>query len=159
MEQEKIKSEELTPSQQEAHTAPAGEAQKSKSSDYAHAIQNLYAGGLLLVILVLMQGFLALPSFDTWIFISMVASAMAIPPLSGVLVVNFVEKYYPYAPVRSPSSKAAITAFSIGSIAALVAIATAFGHISWLVLVTFIISVLFTFIIYGLYVSHLDERP
>ena len=159
MEQEKIKSEEPTPSRREAHTAPAGEAQKSKSSDYAHSIQNLYAGGLLVVILVLLQGFLALPSFDTWIFISMLASALAIPPLSGVLVVNFVEKQYPYAPARSASSKAVTTAFSIGSIAALIAVATAFGHISWIVLVGFVVSILFTSIICGLYVSHLDDKP
>jgi hypothetical protein len=157
MEQEKIKSEELPAPRQEA--APAREARKAKSSEYAHAIQNMYAGGLLVVILVLMQGFLALPSFDTWIFISMWASAIAIPPLSGVLVINFVEKYYPYAPAHSPSSKAVTTAFSIGSIAALIAVATAFGHISWIVLVTFAVSVLFTGVIYGLYVSHLDEEP
>lgn len=159
MEQEKIKSKELPAPSQEANTAPAGEAQKAKSSEYAHAIENMYAGGLLVVILVLLQGFLALPSFDTWIFISMLASAVAIPPLSGVLVVNFVEKQYPYAPARSASSKAVITAFSIGSIAALIAVATAFGHISWVVLVTFVVSVLFTISIYGLYISHLDEEP
>ncbi len=157
MEQEKIKSEEFPAPRQEA--APAGRMQKAKSSEYAHAIQNMYAGGLLVVILVLMQGFLALPSFDTWIFISMLASAVAIPPLSGVLVVNFVEKHYPYAHARSASSRAATIAFSIGSIAALIAVATAFGHISWIVLATFAVSVLFTGVIYGLYVSHLDEEP
>ena len=61
MEQEKIKSEELPAPRQEANTAPAGGTRKAKSSEYAHAIQNMYAVGLLLVILVLMQGFLALP--------------------------------------------------------------------------------------------------
>ena len=159
MEQEKIKSEELPAPRQEANTAPAGGTRKAKSSEYAHAIQNMYAVGLLLVILVLMQGFLALPSFDTWIFISMLASALAIPPLSGVLVVNLVEKHYPYAPARSASSKAATIAFSSGSIAALIALATAFGHISWVVLVTFAVSVPCTLIVYGWYISHLDEEP
>ncbi len=159
MEQEKIKSEELTPSRQEAHTAPMGEAQKAKSSDYAHSMQNLYAVGLLAVVLVLMQGFLALPSFDTWIFMSMFASALAIPLLAGVLVINSVEKHYPYAPVRFASSKAATAAFFIGSIAALIAVATAFGHISWIVLVAFVVSILYTSIICGLYVSHLDDKP
>lgn len=159
MEQEKIKSEELPTPRQETNTGPAREARKAKSSEYAHAIQNMYAGGLLLVILVLMQGFLALPSFDTWIFISMLASAVAIPPLSGVLVGNSVEKQFPYAPAHSASSKAVTIAFSVGSIAALIAVATAFGHISWVVLVTFAVSVLCTLLVYGWYISHLDKTP
>lgn len=138
-----------------------GKTRKSKSDEYAREIYRLYAGGLLAIILVLLQGLLALPSFDGWIIVSMLASAVAIPPLSGVLVVAFVEKHFQYADVRSASSSSrAVTSVSaLGFLAGLVAIATAFGHVLPLVMEFFVGSLLLTTGIYLWYVSHLDDKP
>lgn len=159
MEKDEITKEEPATSLQEKNADMKKKtiAEKLESNKYAHEIYNLYAGGLLVVVLVLLQGFLGLPSLDIWIFISMLASAVAIPPLSGVLVVNLVEKRFPYAHARSASAKAETRASIVGFVAALIAVATAFGHVSWVVMAVFVVSLLSTGVIYGWYVTELDD--
>jgi hypothetical protein len=133
--------------------------QKLKRSEYAYDLYNLYAGGLLVVILVLLQGVIGLQKFDDWLLVSMTASALAIPPLSGMLVVHLVERKFSPPLIRTASSKAVNALSSLGVLSALVAVFAAFGHVHWIIGIVFFITFLLTCILYGWYVLHLEKKP
>lgn len=133
--------------------------QKPKSNMYALDLYKLYAGGLLVGILVLIQGFLSMTNFDLLTIISMSAAAIAIPPLSSILVIHFVTAKYPYMHSLSASTMGIHIALVLGMLAGLVAVDTAFWHVSLFAGVAFIVALALTATICVWYVSHLKEEP
>jgi hypothetical protein len=133
--------------------------QKQKSNETALHLYNLYIGGLIALILVVLQAVLGLDKADIWITISVVSFALALPPLGGMLVVNLAEERYPYAQPRSTSARLSILLFVIGVIATFIGMVTAFWHISWLAAVIFLAMILVVSIVYGWYVFGLEKKP
>ncbi len=125
---------------------------------YVRHLHGLYAGGLLVIILVLLQGFLGLDRFDCWIYVSVTSSAVALPPLSLFLVLNFVEAVYPHISAYSASVKCVNILFLLGVTAGLVAVDAAFWHVSLLPGVLFLVSFVATFVIGGWYIACLQQE-
>src|SRR5438874_12398517 len=108
-----------------------------KNNKYAVRLYNLYAGGLIVFSLIVLQDCMTLKPLDRPAFISVVAFAIALPLLSGMLVVNAVESKYKYGPSHSMIARLTETMFALGVIAALTGIDAAFWHISWIAGVLF----------------------
>jgi len=132
--------------------------QRRKSDEYSLRLYNFYIGGLVAIILVLLQTLLGLEPLDLSIKISVPAFAIALPLLAGMLVVNIVEEKYPYGHARSVSARFMSIAFTIGSVATLVGIDAAFWHVMWQAGVAFLIALMAAVTVYGWYVAELEEE-
>jgi predicted MFS family arabinose efflux permease len=126
---------------------------------YVLRISNLYTSGLIVSILVILQAFLGLTTFDFWIETSVITSALALPLLAGMLVVNAIEEHYPSGPASSLSKKLMHLCSAAGTIAALIAIDTSFWHVLWQAGLAFALAALIALCIYGWYVAQLEEKP
>jgi hypothetical protein len=131
---------------------------RRKSSEYARELYSQYAGGLIVVILVILQALLGLSSLDHWAFLSILAFALSLPCLSGVLIVNFIEKRYPYGYLFSKSSQFFNILSTVGIVTALAGIDAAFSHISPLLGIAFFIALVSTILICGWYISELHDH-
>lgn len=131
--------------------------QKLKSDAYAITLSNLYAGGLLVVSLIILQDFITLRTPDPASFISVLAFSVALPFLAGVLVVNVVESKYPYGSSHWVIGRLVHIVFALGVLIALVGVAAAFWHVSWIAGVVFLGALVVAFIVDSVYVADLDE--
>src|SRR6266852_4450380 len=61
---------------------------------YAHDLYRLYAGGLIVISLILLQGFLNLSTLDPPALISVLAFSVALPLLSAIPVLDVIEKRF-----------------------------------------------------------------
>lgn len=133
--------------------------QKQRDDEFARKMSNLYAGGLIAVDLILLQSMLPAGSSDLTTFIAVLAFSLALPPLTGMLVVNVVESHYPYRPDSSVRlARRMHMLFLFGGIVDLVGICAAFWHFSWIVMLAFLVVFVITFIIYIPYVLRLESR-
>ncbi len=122
---------------------------------------NLVSGGLIAISLIILGDFISATSLDTPSFISVLSFAVAVPILSSqILFYNllFRDKYH----IQSIWYLIITTIILLlGILAALVGVAAAFWHISWIAGSLFLVVVVFLNII-GLmyYFPHMkaDER-
>jgi len=136
-----------------------GVVQRQKSDEYALRLYSLYIGGLVAFILVILQALLGVDRLGPAGVISVGAFAIALPPLAGGLVVNFVEEKYAYAHPRSASARALNIFFSAGVVATFVGVSAAFWRVSWIIGLLFVIILVATGFVYMWYISHLEEVP
>lgn len=131
--------------------------QRAKSSAYALTLYNLYAGGLVIIILVILQDLISLGKLDLASYISILAFAIALPLLCGTLVINAVESKYQYSSPHAKILKVIHVAFGIGVTLGLVGVAAAFWHISWIAGIVFIIALVVAIVVHAAYVADLNE--
>ncbi|HLZ60646.1 MAG TPA: hypothetical protein VKR06_27180 [Ktedonosporobacter sp.] len=132
--------------------------QKQKSNEYTLRLHNLYIGGLMALILVVLQAFLGLDKPSICVSISVTAFAIALPLLGGVLVLNLVEEKYPYGQSHSISARLMNICFITGAIAAFIGMDAAVWNVLWLAGVAFFVTMIVATIVYGWYVSGLEEK-
>lgn len=132
---------------------------KQRIKEQALHLYNLYTGGLIALILVILQAILGIDRADIWLSITIDAFAIALPFLGGLLVVNLMEERYPYGTPRSLRTKLLSTCFTIGIASTFIGLDTAFWHISWLAGVLCIVAILFISIICIWYILDLEAEP
>jgi hypothetical protein len=132
--------------------------QKVKIDKYALEVQDVYAGGLIAISLVILQGFIGLSSLDNAALISIIAFAAALPLLSGILVIGIIENKYAYGSPRTTIASLVRILFILGIILSLVGIEAAIWHASWIAGVVSIVSSVIASIIYALYAADLEEE-
>lgn len=137
---------------------PRPEANSETASSYARNLHRVYAGGLILVSFIILQDFLNLRTLDTAALISVLAFSIALPLLSATFVLDVVERRYPYGPHNAAVTWAVHAAFVLGIFAALTGVGAAFWHPGKLTGITFLCSLLVTFVIYGTYILSLGEN-
>lgn len=123
---------------------------------YAISLHNIYAGGLILISLVILQDFLNIKPLDTAAFLAILAFSIALPLLSGTLVLSVVERRFNKGPSRI-IIMIEHAAFLTSIVIDVIGIATAFWHASFIACIAFIVSVAVTLVIYGTYVIKLEE--
>lgn len=90
-------------------------------------------------------------------FLALLAFAIAIPLLSGTLVLNVIEEQYKYGPLKSPAFRFVHYTFFASIVIALSGIAAAFWHASWFIGLIFIVSQVLAIIVYSMYISKLSK--
>lgn len=123
---------------------------------YAVKLYNLYAGGLIIISLVILQDFLSANPLDRPAFLAVLAFSIALPLLSGTLVLNVVERYK-YGPSKSLIAQIVRYVFLASILLDLAGIAAAFWHASWITGLVFIVSQLAALTIYSIYILKLDD--
>jgi len=123
---------------------------------YAISLHDLYAGGLILISLVILQDFLNLKPLDRAAFLAILAFSIALPLLSGTLVLTVVEKKFTKGPSRI-IIRIEQMVFLLGIITDVIGIGAAFWHASFIAGIAFIVSVAITLIVYGAYAIKLEE--
>jgi hypothetical protein len=131
--------------------------QKVKIDNYALEMQDVYAGGLIAISLVILQGFLGLTSLDIPALISVIAFSAALPLLSGLLVLGFIERRYAYGSPRTLVASLVRILFILGIILSFVGIGAAIWHMSWIAGVISVTSSFIAAIVYVLYAADLEE--
>ncbi len=125
---------------------------------YAVKLHNLYAGGLIIISLVILQDFLSANPLDRPAFLAVLAFSIALPMLSGTLVLNVVEERFKYGPAKSPIAQIVRYVFLASILLDLAGIAAAFWHASWITGLVFIVSQLAALTIYGIYILKLEDK-
>ena len=123
---------------------------------YAIKLHDLYAGGLILISLVILQDFLNISRLDTAAFLAILAFSIALPLLSGTLVLSVVEKKFS----KRPSRVIIIIEHSVFLLSILIddmGIGAAFWHALLIVGIAFFFSVAITLVVYGAYAIKLEE--
>jgi hypothetical protein len=133
------------------------QSQRMQTNKHAIRLHTLYAGGLIAVSLIMLQGFLGLGKLDIPAFISVLAFAAAIPLLAGILVINVIERRYPYSSPGSKSVKIVENFFYLGILIDLVGIASTFWHISFIAGIIFIVMAVISGLVYSIYIFNLSE--
>jgi hypothetical protein len=131
---------------------------KQQSKEPVLRLYNLYIGGLMALILVVLQAVLGLDKPDIWVTASVSTFAIALPLLGGVLIVNLVEERYPYGRTRSASARCLNICFILGIVTTFTGLDASFWHISWLAGVLFLVTLLVTAIVCVWYGSDLEEK-
>jgi TM2 domain-containing membrane protein YozV len=134
--------------------------QKVKIDKYALEVQDVYAGGLIAISLVILQGFIGLSpvDLDNAALISIIAFAAALPLLSGILVIGIIENKYSYGSPRTTIASLVRILFILGIVLSLVGIEAAIWHIFWIAGVVSIVFSVIASIIYALYAADLEEE-
>jgi hypothetical protein len=132
--------------------------QKVKIDKYALEVQDVYAGGLIAISLVILQGFIGLTPLDTMALISMIAFSAALPLLSGLLVIGIIERKYTYGSPRTLVASLVRILFILGIALSFVGIGAAIWHVSWIAGIVSTISTFIAAIIYALYAADLEEE-
>lgn len=132
---------------------------RTKGSKYALEISNLYAGGLITIGLVFLQQLFSSGANNPGAYIAEVAFAVALPTLTGVLIANTIQSWYPYKLDNSLGEKLLQVIFLIGIIASVVGISGVFWSLSQLVIIVFFISLMLTSFVVILYISTLSNKP
>jgi hypothetical protein len=124
---------------------------------YAIRLHDLYAGGLILISLVILQDFLNISPLDPPAFLAILAFSIALPLLSGTLVLSVVEKKFN----KGPSRLIVIIehgVFLSSILFDVIGIGAAFWHASFITGIAFIAGVVVTLAVYGVYVVNLEEQ-
>jgi len=133
--------------------------QRSKGSKYTIEISNLYAGGLITIGLIFLQQIFSSGANNPGAIMAEIAFTIALPTLTGILITNAIQSWYPYKPHSSLGENLIQMIFLIGVIASIVGICGIFWSLSHLVVLTFFISLLFTTFVVVFYVSTLSNKP
>ena len=112
-------------------------AQASNGEEPIRQLGLIYAG-LIGIALIMAQPFLTVPELDASARISVIAFAVAIPLLAGLVLVNAQEAYRRR---RSPSVLVRV-AQVVAQLAAVVGIVAGFWHMTWVAGVTFLAATL-----------------
>ena len=133
--------------------------QKVKIDKYALEVQDVYAGGLIAISLVILQGFIGLSrvDLDNAALISIIAFSAALPLLSGILVIGIIENKYSYGSPRTTIASLVRILFILGIVLSLVGIEAAIWHTFWIAGVVSIVFSVIASIIYALYAADLEE--
>lgn len=123
---------------------------------YPIKLHDLYAGGLILISLVILQDFLNISRLDTAAFLAILAFSIALPLLSGTLVLSVVEKKFSKRPSRVIIIIEHIV-FLLSILIDAMGIGAAFWHASFIVGIAFFFSVAITLVVYGAYAIKLEE--
>ena len=134
--------------------------QKVKIDKYALEVQDVYAGGLIAISLVILQGFIGLSpaDLDNAALISIIAFSAALPLLSGILVIGIIENKYSYGSPRTTIASLVRILFILGIVLSLVGIEAAIWHTFWIAGVVSIVFSVIASIIYALYAADLEEK-
>jgi hypothetical protein len=132
--------------------------QKVKIDKYALELHDVYAGGLIAISLVILQGFIGLASLDIAALISMIAFSAALPLLSGLLVIGLIERKYPYGSPRTRIASLVRKLFILGIVLSFIGIGAAIWHASWIAGAVCVISSFTAAIVYMLYAADLEEE-
>ena len=118
-------------------------------------LSSIWAGGLIGVSLIILQGFLSLPSLDYAAFISVLTLALAIPILAYKILADTlrVRKHNTQArsshhsthPFKTPYPE--LLLFSLGVLLAIIGISAAFWHIHWIPALIFSTSTLLLLVV------------
>ncbi len=130
-----------------------------KGSKYALEISNLYAGGLITINLIFLQQLFSSGVSSPGARVAEVAFTTALPALTGILVANTIQSWYPYKPYNSIGEKLLQAVFLVGIGASVVGISAVFWSVSQLVVIAFFVSLIFTSFVVILYVSMLSPKP
>lgn len=128
-----------------------------RSGTYARELHRLYAGGLIVISLIILQGFLNLGNLNPSALVSILAFALALPLLSATPILDVVERRFRVGPRRTAITRSVHVAFMLGVVVDLVGVGAAFWHLTWIAGVTFLSGLLLTCIVYGIYILNLDE--
>ena len=96
----------------------------------------LIYSGLIGVAVLMVQPFLAAPTIDATARISIIAFAVAIPLLAGLVMVNWQEEFRG----RRSTSITVTVAQSMAQLAAVTGIVAGFWHVTWVAGVTFLVA-------------------
>jgi cation transport ATPase len=105
----------------------------------------LIYGGLIGVAVLMVQPFLAAPSLDAPAKVSVIAFAVAVPLLAGLVMVNWQETFRG----RRSTSVSVTVAQSIAQAAAVTGIAAGFWHVTWVAGVTFLAAALVAMLVHS----------
>jgi hypothetical protein len=115
--------------------------------------QGLIYGGLIIIGVYVVQPFLVAPSLDASAEVSVIAFAVAIPLLAGLIVLNRQEAYRG----RIATSITVTVARSIAQGAAFVGIVAGFWHITWVAGVTFLVAGLVAMLVHSAGYMRVEE--
>ena len=132
--------------------------QKVKFDNHALELHDMYAGGLIAISLVILQGFIGLTSLDVAALISMISFSAALPLLSGLLVLGLIERKYPYGSPRTLIASLVRKLFILGIVLSFIGIGAAIWHASWIAGTVCVVSSIIAVIIYIPYAADLDEK-
>ena len=118
----------------EAERIAAGTETGEMKDEVLRQIGVMYAG-LIAIAVVMVQGFLEASSLDASARVGTIAFAVAIPLLAALVLVNRQEAFRG----RRSTSVSVTLARAIAQLAAVVGIAAAFWHITWVAGVTFLV--------------------
>lgn len=130
-----------------------------RGSKYSLEISNLYAGGLITIGLIFLQQLFSSGANSLGASVAEIAFTIALPALTGVLVANTIQSWYPYKPPNSIGEKLLQVVFLIGIGASVVGISGVFWSLSQVVVLAFFVSLIFTSSVVILYVSTLSNKP
>ena len=105
----------------------------------------LIYGGLVGVAVLMLQPFLGATSLDAFATVSVIAFAVAIPLLAGLVMVNWQEAFRG----RRSTSVSVTVAQSIAEAAAVTGIAAGFWHMTWVAGVTFLVAGLIATVVHS----------
>lgn len=107
-------------------------------------ISSIYAGGLIAIGLIILQGFLSLSTLDVAAFIAVFAFAFSIPILSCNIIINFARR----GTTIEPSKYEVLLFYVPGAVVSLIGIVATFWHICWVAAVIFSVSMVLAFFVY-----------
>lgn len=127
-------------------------------NEYAKDLHTIYVVGLLAIGLTLFQDFLGLDHPDFWMQVSVVSYAAAFPLLAGAGIVMQVEQQFKHGPDDLKVLRRVEHTFHVGLFLAIVAIAAACWHFSWLAGVAFVGALVVALWVYTSYVNKLEKH-
>ncbi|MBV9689979.1 MAG: hypothetical protein JO202_09730 [Ktedonobacteraceae bacterium] len=134
--------------------------QQSKQ-EHTNRLYDLYAEGLIVISFVILQAFLSVPrsELDMPIYLSVLAFAIALPPLTSIIVLHILEKRYTYGTPDGKAVGRVQTAFFVGMVAAVIGIGAAFWHVAWFIGILFFTALLVVTALITKYLPHLHDHP
>ena len=115
---------------------------------------NLYCSSLIGIGVIILQAFIPSVALDLTAYISVVAFSASMPLMAGTLLIINIQNKYPY----TKYSEVLISTVVISSFCALIGLAAAIWHISWVAGGVFLTGILLACIIYMPYVYHLKSQ-
>ena len=130
--------------------------QKAQTSEQVVKNGLLFSGGLITVSLIIVQNLISPGISDLSTLISLCAFVIALPLLGGwfVIFLKISEIKYHYS---SKLYTLILYLRGVGTLSALIGIDAAFWHTSWLVGTLFLVTVVFSILVYFTYLVRLEE--
>ena len=126
---------------------------------YTISLYNRYGGGLIVISLIVFQDFIALGVRDPASRIAIYAFSVAVPLLSGMLILNTVESKYQYIAPHLLISRVVHILLLLSIVLSLVGIVATFWHILLGAGIAFIVTLIIALVIYSIYITQLKEHP